>query len=245
MTTCHSHGTRVLETHRGKVDGQTILVGQYNRLKPPGRERPTLGPGHRRKTSGSFAAGDIHRLALEVPLERLLHGADHQQVPRAKTRALFTGRCGRTGCEVVSMFSPPTSSYSTPARSCCCVYCLPFPAQPPTGGGDYIFYGWGPRDSFCSCVRDGGELRPCAGPSSSSGQAGPKPVDGATAALVVFGWWPAGLAGLLKVRSHSLERRPGTTVCSMFGAGLRLPVLPDRPADRISFSDLLTISATP
>lgn len=59
---------RVLDTHRGKVDGETILVGQYNPLKPRAEAADARsGPigGNVKK----FAAGDLHRLALEVPLD--------------------------------------------------------------------------------------------------------------------------------------------------------------------------------
>ncbi len=64
---------RVLETHRGKVDGETILVGQYNPLKPRAEAADARsGPigGNVRK----FAAGEIHRLALETPLDDFYMG---------------------------------------------------------------------------------------------------------------------------------------------------------------------------
>jgi len=58
---------RVLETHRGKIDGDTILVAQYNPLKPRAQAADARSGeigGNVRK----FVAGDIHRMALEVPL---------------------------------------------------------------------------------------------------------------------------------------------------------------------------------
>jgi hypothetical protein len=59
---------RVLETHRGKVDGDTILVAQYNPLKP----RAQVADARSGEIGGNvrkFAAGDIHRMALETPLD--------------------------------------------------------------------------------------------------------------------------------------------------------------------------------
>ncbi len=59
---------RVLETHRGKVAGDTILVGQYNPLKP----RAEAADARVKDIGGNvrkFAVGDIHRMALEVPID--------------------------------------------------------------------------------------------------------------------------------------------------------------------------------
>jgi hypothetical protein len=59
---------RVLETHRGKVNGETILVGQYNPLKP----RAQAADARSGKIGGNvkkFTAGDVQRMALEVPLD--------------------------------------------------------------------------------------------------------------------------------------------------------------------------------
>ncbi|MBN1344467.1 MAG: hypothetical protein JXQ73_17390 [Phycisphaerae bacterium] len=59
---------RVLRTHRGKVDGETIYVGQYNPLKARSEAADARAEG----IGGSvkrFKAGDVHRLALEVPLD--------------------------------------------------------------------------------------------------------------------------------------------------------------------------------
>jgi hypothetical protein len=59
---------RVLRTHRGTVEGDEILVGQYNPQKPrSGAEDKFSG-----KVGGSverLLVGDIHRLALESPLD--------------------------------------------------------------------------------------------------------------------------------------------------------------------------------
>jgi len=59
---------RVQKTHRGKVDGETILVGHYNPTKP----RSSAQDKFSGKVGGSveeFRPGDVHRLALEMPLE--------------------------------------------------------------------------------------------------------------------------------------------------------------------------------
>jgi hypothetical protein len=59
---------RVRKTHRGKVEGETILVGQYNPSKP----RRSAEDKFSGKLGGSveeFRPGDVHRLALEMPLD--------------------------------------------------------------------------------------------------------------------------------------------------------------------------------
>ncbi len=58
----------VLEVHRGRIDGKTILVGQYNPLKP----RAQAADARSGEIGGNlkkFAAGDIHRMALDTPLD--------------------------------------------------------------------------------------------------------------------------------------------------------------------------------
>ena len=55
-------------THRGTVDGKTILVGHYNPLKPRAQVAdarcPDIGGDLKR-----FRIGDVHRMALEVPID--------------------------------------------------------------------------------------------------------------------------------------------------------------------------------
>jgi hypothetical protein len=64
---------RILETHRGKIDGETILVGQYNPLKPRA-EAADARSGAIGGTARKFSPGDIHRLALETPLDDFYMG---------------------------------------------------------------------------------------------------------------------------------------------------------------------------
>jgi hypothetical protein len=59
---------RVLKVHRGKVDGDTIYVGHYNPFKPRSEaaDRRVSEIGGDLKT---FRAGQVHRMALEVPID--------------------------------------------------------------------------------------------------------------------------------------------------------------------------------
>jgi len=63
----------VITTHRGRVHADTIYVGQYNPFKPRSQaaDRRVKGIGG---TVESFAAGQVHRLALEVPLDDFFMG---------------------------------------------------------------------------------------------------------------------------------------------------------------------------
>ena len=60
---------KVILVHRGKIEGDTIFVGQYNPLKARAKaEDQDSG-----KVGGDveqFRAGDIHRMALEAPLDQ-------------------------------------------------------------------------------------------------------------------------------------------------------------------------------
>jgi hypothetical protein len=64
---------QVLQVHRGKVDGDTLYVGQYNPWKPRAeaadKRAPKVGGNVRR-----FEAGQTQRLALEVPIEDYFMG---------------------------------------------------------------------------------------------------------------------------------------------------------------------------
>jgi hypothetical protein len=64
---------RVLKVHRGHVNGSEIFVAHYNPLK----SRATVGDEFSGKVGGSlevFRAGEIHRMALEEPLDRFWMG---------------------------------------------------------------------------------------------------------------------------------------------------------------------------
>ena len=65
---------RVLEVHRGQLDRETLLVGHYNPRKP----RHEAGDARCRDIGGNltrFRAGDVHRMALEVPIDDYYMGA--------------------------------------------------------------------------------------------------------------------------------------------------------------------------
>jgi hypothetical protein len=57
----------VLETHRGKAP-KTIYVGQYNPLKPRA-EAADARSGEIGGDATEFRVGNVHRLALEVPID--------------------------------------------------------------------------------------------------------------------------------------------------------------------------------
>jgi hypothetical protein len=59
---------KVLQVHRGKVEGDTIYVGHYNPFKPRSEAADQRVPeiGGNLKT---FRAGQTHRMALEVPID--------------------------------------------------------------------------------------------------------------------------------------------------------------------------------
>ena len=59
---------KVLQVHRGKVEGDTIYVGHYNPFKPRSEAADPRVPdiGGSLKT---FRAGQTHRMALEVPID--------------------------------------------------------------------------------------------------------------------------------------------------------------------------------
>ena len=59
---------KVLTVHRGQVDKDVIYVGQYNPAKP----RADAADARAGDIGGNlqqFRVGDIHRLALEVPID--------------------------------------------------------------------------------------------------------------------------------------------------------------------------------
>jgi len=64
---------RVLKVHRGQVPDKEIFVGQYNPLKP----RAAVQDDGSGKVGGhldAFRAGDVHRMALDVPLDQFWMG---------------------------------------------------------------------------------------------------------------------------------------------------------------------------
>jgi hypothetical protein len=64
---------KVLKVHRGNVPVGDILVAQYNPLKPRAEAQDDLSG----KVGGrvrAFRAGDVHRMALDSPLDNLWMG---------------------------------------------------------------------------------------------------------------------------------------------------------------------------
>ncbi|MCJ7676003.1 MAG: hypothetical protein MUO33_12755 [Sedimentisphaerales bacterium] len=58
----------VLKVHRGQVEAKTIYVGHYNPFKPRSEaaDKRVTGIGGNLR---SFRSGQIHRMALEVPID--------------------------------------------------------------------------------------------------------------------------------------------------------------------------------
>ncbi len=85
----------VLKVHRGKVQGEEILVGHYNPLKP----RADAEDKYSGKVGGNvdrFQVGDVHRMALEAPIDEFFIGAIINNYKEKGTlyRAIWTDRAG-------------------------------------------------------------------------------------------------------------------------------------------------------
>jgi len=89
---------RVIEVHRGQVQGDVIYVGHYN----PARPRADVADVRVGEIGGnlkSFKAGDIHRMAMEVPIDDYYMGGIINKYFQEKTGpvywALWTNRVVR------------------------------------------------------------------------------------------------------------------------------------------------------
>jgi hypothetical protein len=84
----------VLKVHRGTVEGENIFVGHYNPLKP----RASAQDKFSGKVGGNverFEVGDVHRMALEGPLDQLFMGGiidKHIKEKGTRYRAIWTDR---------------------------------------------------------------------------------------------------------------------------------------------------------
>lgn len=84
----------ILKVHRGKVAGEDIFVGHYNPLKT----RAAAGDKNSGKVGGNvdrFQVGDVHRMALEAPLDELFMGGiidKHINEQGTRYRAIWTDR---------------------------------------------------------------------------------------------------------------------------------------------------------
>jgi hypothetical protein len=85
---------RVLKVHRGTVADEHIFVGHYNPLKPRAEARDKFsGPLGGNVTA--FHMGDVHRMALEAPLDQQYMGGiidKHIQEKGTRYWALWTER---------------------------------------------------------------------------------------------------------------------------------------------------------
>ena len=84
----------VLKVHRGTIEGTDIFVGHYNPLKP----RATAQDKFSGKVGGDverFQVGDVHRMALEAPLDQIFMGGiidKHITEKGTRYRAIWTDR---------------------------------------------------------------------------------------------------------------------------------------------------------
>ena len=83
----------VLKVHRGKVQGEEIFVGHYNPLKP----RAAAEDKYSGKVGGNvdrLQVGDVHRMALEAPLDEVFMGGiiKHIKEKGTRYRAIWTDR---------------------------------------------------------------------------------------------------------------------------------------------------------
>jgi len=81
---------KVLETHRGKVEGESILVAQYNPLKPRALAADARADGIGGDVK-RFRAGDVHRLALEMPFDDYYMGPIINKYHEEATDPLYWG----------------------------------------------------------------------------------------------------------------------------------------------------------
>jgi hypothetical protein len=85
---------QVVQAHRGRIEEREIFVGHYNPLKP----RPTAADKFSGKVGGNvdrFQVGDVHRLALDAPLDQLYMGGvidKHFKEPGVRYWAIWTER---------------------------------------------------------------------------------------------------------------------------------------------------------
>ena len=85
---------RVIKSHRGQVEGQDIYVAHYNPLKP----RAGAADKFSGKLGGNvarFQVGDVHRMALEYPLDEFYMGGiidKHLKESGTRYWALWTER---------------------------------------------------------------------------------------------------------------------------------------------------------
>jgi hypothetical protein len=85
---------QVLKLHRGTVDDANIFVGHYNPLKPRAAAEDKFS-GRVGGNVERFQVGDVHRMALEAPLDELYMGGiidKHIKEKGTRYRAIWTDR---------------------------------------------------------------------------------------------------------------------------------------------------------
>lgn len=76
---------RVISVHRGQVEGPEIFVAHYNPLKP----RPKAADEFSGQLGGHlqrFRAGEVHRMALQAPLDQYWMGGVIDKYHREKSQ---------------------------------------------------------------------------------------------------------------------------------------------------------------
>ena len=64
---------KLLQVHRGEVNKETIYIGHYNPAKPRSKAADARVPVIGGNVT-QFRVGDIHRMALEVPIDNYFMG---------------------------------------------------------------------------------------------------------------------------------------------------------------------------
>lgn len=78
----------VIKLHRGKVDGNIIYVGHYNPLKP----RASVADERVKEIGGNvtkFVAGDVHHMALAVPIDDNFMGGIVNKLPESEKGPIY------------------------------------------------------------------------------------------------------------------------------------------------------------
>ena len=78
----------IVQVHRGTVDGKSIYVGHYNPLK----SRASVADERVKDVGGNvvkFVAGDVHRMALALPIEDQFMGGIVNKLPESDKGPIY------------------------------------------------------------------------------------------------------------------------------------------------------------